>query len=449
MTTLPRSSIPGWTAGLLACGAAAHAASRVWAGAAAWEPSEVSDALPLFLGARAVNQGLDPTDPSILQQVYDALDLHVSMALFSTLYPASTAVMLAPLGAQTWPDFLADWRAIILVVLVVGAAAAGAGRLRGWRALLGAGIGGWVALTAFPTTSDALGLGQANLVIVGLLGLAIAGLARDQGGLAGAAAIVGAGIKLVPAIAIWPLLLARRWRALAWTAGAAAVILGLTWALVPLDRILEDLARTVAFQRGVEAPWVRNPATPEWLRFLGQLRRPSLGLLSLGIAGWAAHRSRHTAQARTRVLPPALGLLIAAIAVDATAVGEFYATLYIPPMILLATWPLAPEAPRWSWGLVGLVAGPAVCLSLSLGGVEAHPKLMLGGMLVWAGVALMLLHAARPLRRRVLLTLAVLGFLALAQAWIWAFRPPYMGPRSMPPMAPGGHIPHAPPPPHR
>jgi hypothetical protein len=172
-------------------------------------------------------------------------------------------------------------------------------------------------------------------------------------------------------------------------------------------------------------------------------------LLSLGIAGWASHRSRHTPKARTRVLPPALGLLIAAIAVDATAVGEFYATLCIPAMVLLATWPLAPEAPRWSWVLVGLTAGPAVCLSLSLGGVEAHPKLMLGGMLVWAGMALRLLHAVRPLGRRVILTLAILGVLALAQAWIWAFRPPYMGPKSMPPMAPGGHIPHAPPPPRR
>lgn len=440
-------TITGWAAAFLACGAAAQATRHAWRTAATWGPSSVSDALPLFLGARAVNQGLDPTDPGVLQQIYASLGIQVSMAKFSTLYPASTSVLLAPLGGHTWPNFLADWRALILCVLVLGTAVAGAGALRGWRALLGAGIGVWVAVAAFPTTGHALGLGQANLLIVGLFGVALAGLAWDRGGVTGLAAVLGAGIKLVPAIAVLPLLLARRWRALAWTAGAALLLLGLTWALVPLDRIFEDLARTIAFQRGVEAPWVRNPATPEWIRFLGQLRRPSLGLLSLVLAGGAAWRYRHTPQDRVRVLPPALGLLIAALAVDSTAVGEFYATLTIPAMVLLATWPLSPDAPRWSWALVPLVAGPALCLGMTLGGIEPHPRLMLGGMLVWAGLGVRLLHAVWPLRRRTWLVLAGLGLLALVQAWVWAFRPPYMGPRTLPPMAPGGHIPHAPPPP--
>lgn len=442
-----KSQVLGWLAALLGCGAAVHAGRRVWSEAIAWEPGMVSDALPLYLSSRAVNQGLDPTDPGVLQQIYSQLDLHVSMALFSTLYPASTAVLLSPISDQGWSGFLHSWRLIILAIFVLGTAAAGAGAARGWRAALGASVGAWVALGAYPNTGDALGLGQANLLIVGLLCVAVAGLARDWGGLTGVMAVTGAAIKLVPAIALWPLLVARRWKSLAWAAGAAVLLGVLTVIYVPLDRIIEDLTRTIAFQRGVEAPWVRNPATPEWIRFMGQLRRPSLGLISLLLSGWAAWRFRHTAADRTRVLPPALGLVIAALAVDATAVGEFYATLGIPAMILLATWPLSDEAPRWSWALLPLVMGPALCFSMDLSGIEPHPKLMLGGMLVWAGLAVRLLHAIRPHSRRAIATLAVLAILAATQAWIWAFRPPYMGPKSLPPMAPGGHIPHAPPPP--
>jgi hypothetical protein len=437
----------GWVAALLGAGAAIHATRRVWSEATAWEPGMVSDALPLYLSARAVRQGMDPTDPSVLQQVYSQLEMHVSMALFSTLYPASTAVLLSPIAGQTWPDFLHAWRWIILVLLGIGTAAAGAGSLRGWRAVLGGALGLWVAMAVFPTTGDALGLGQANLLIVGLFGLAIAGLARDRGGVTAIAAVLGAAIKLVPAIALFPLLVAKRWRALAWGLGAAGLLGILTLSCVSLERVIADLMSTIAFQRGVEAPWARNPATPEWIRWLGQLRRPSLGLLSLGLGGWAGWRARHTAEQRTTVLPTVLGLVITALAVDATAVGEFYATLLIPAMILLATWPLSPAAPRWSWALVPLIAAPAWCLSLDLSGIEPHPKLMLGGMAVWAGLTIRLLHLSRPLSRRAMITIGLLIGLAAAQSWIWAFRPPYMGPRALPPMAPGGHIPHAPPPP--
>ena len=443
-----RTRALGWLWALLAVGAAANATHRVWGEAIAWEAAKVSDALPLYLSAKAVRDGLDPTDPAVLQQVYNSLDMNVSMALFSTLYPASTAVLLAPLAGQDWAGFLHDWRVVILAVLVVGAAAAGAGAARGWRAVLGAGVGVWVAMGAYPNTADALGLGQANLLIVGLLSLAVMGLARDRGGLSGVAAITGAAIKLVPGAALWPLLMARRYKALAWAGGAMVVLGGLTVAYVPIDRIIEDLSRTIAFQRGVEAPWVRNPGTPEWIRFMGQLRRPSMGLISLVLSGWAAWRFRDTAKDRIRVLPPALGLVIAALAVDATAVGEFYATLGIPAMILLATWPLSTGAPKWSWALLPLVGGPAFCMSLELSGIESHPKLMLGGMMVWLGLAIRLLWACKPISRRTAITFAVLGVLGCTQAWIWAFRPPYMGPKALPPMAPGGHIPHAPPPPH-
>ena len=90
-----RTRALGWLGALLAVGAAANATHRVWGEAIAWEAAKVSDALPLYLSAKAVRDGLDPTDPAVLQQVYSSLDMNVSMALFSTLYPASTAVLLA------------------------------------------------------------------------------------------------------------------------------------------------------------------------------------------------------------------------------------------------------------------------------------------------------------------------------------------------------------------
>ena len=58
-----KARLLGWLSTVLAAGAAAHACLRVWSQATAWEASQVSDALPLYLSARAVREGLDPTDP--------------------------------------------------------------------------------------------------------------------------------------------------------------------------------------------------------------------------------------------------------------------------------------------------------------------------------------------------------------------------------------------------
>ena len=86
-----------WAYGAAAAAVGAAAVGKIqdaWAYALASDPSSASDSLPLYLGAKAVNQGLDPTDTATIEAVYAASDINVTKALFSVLYPPSLHVML-------------------------------------------------------------------------------------------------------------------------------------------------------------------------------------------------------------------------------------------------------------------------------------------------------------------------------------------------------------------
>ena len=428
---------------LAALGVAWAAVEKVrgaWAYAVGNSQASASDSLPLFLGAKAVHSGLDPTDPEVLQSVYLAADMQVTKAIFSVLYPPSLHVMLQPLAGLSHYGFLFYWRLILLGGLVAGLAAAGTVGVKGRRLPLAMALSVLGAFALFPLfVGVQLGLGQPNLLIVGLFGLAMGCVARGLPALAALVAVVGAGVKLVPAVIIWPLLWSRRWRPLAIAVGLGVVLAGLTLVHVPLERIVDNLASTLAFQKTVEPHWLHDPTLPTWGRFIGFLRRPSLLILSLALAAWAVWNNRTDDGRRGEASAVGMALLATALAADSTGVGAYYATMAMPGMVAVLTWPLSERRSRGAW-----VAWPAVLsiVALTDGGLiystpDVEVRLVLACSIIWVAVAARLISLAHPWTPKAKLVGSGLVLLAVAYASLWTWRPPFRGHKTLPEAFPG------------
>lgn len=438
--------------GAAAAAVAVAAWSKVrdaWVYAEAADPASASDSLPLYLGAKAVSQGLDPTDQATLEAVYTAADINVTKALFSVLYPPSIHVLLQPIAELSHYGFLHYWRIALLGVLVLGMAAAGTVGVSRPRAPLGAALAVLGAFAFFPLFVDVqLGLGQPNVIIVGLFGLAIGASGRGLNSVAAGAAVVGTAIKLVPAIVFWPMLWARRWRGLAAAALMGVVGLGLTVAHVPVDRVVANLGDTLAFQQTVEPHWLHVPSLPDWGRFLGHLRRPALLLMSLGLSGFAVWANRFNPSRRREATAVSIGLLSTALAADSSGVGAYYATMAMPGMAVLVSWPLAERGGRLAW--MGVPAS-AMVLWMTDGGLiyntpDVELKLVLSCTVMWAVIALRLVLLARPWSRRAIAGATLAVVVAAAHASLWTWRPPFRGHKTLPDAAPGSMTtPDAPP----
>ena len=426
-----------------ALGVAWAAVGRVrgaWSYAVDSNQASASDSLPLFLGAKAVRSGLDPPDPDVLQSVYTAADMQVTKAIFSVLYPPSFHVMLQPLAGLSHYGFLFYWRLILLGGLVVGLGLAGTAGVKGRRIPLAMSLSVLGAFALFPLFVDVqLGLGQPNLLIVGLFGLAMGCVARGLPAWAAAVAVVGAGIKLVPAVILWPLFWAKRWRPVAIAAGLGIGLAVLTMVHVPFERILDNLASTWAFQKTVEPHWLHDPSLPTWGRFIGFLRRPSLLVLSLVLTLWTVWVNRAHDERRGEASAMGMALLSTALAADSTGVGAYYATMAMPGMVAVLTWPLAERCSRAAW-----VMWPAVfsIVWLTDGGLiystpNVEVRLVLACTIIWAAVAVRLVSLARPWAPRARWVGLGLFLLAIAHASLWTWRPPFGGHKTLPDASPG------------
>jgi len=383
-----------------------------------------------------------------LEAVYAAADINVTKALFSVLYPPSLHVMLQPIADLSYYGFLYYWRMVLLCGLVLGMAAAGTAGLSRQRAPLGAALAVFGAFVFFPLFVDVqLGLGQPNVVIVGLFGLAMGAAARGWATPAALAAVVGAGIKLIPAIVVWPLLWARRWRALGVATGVGLVAVGVTLVHVPLDRVIDNLSSTLAFQQTVEPHWLHDRSLPDWGRFLAFLRRPLL-LLSLALTALAVWSNRSDSGPRGEASAVGMGLLSTALAADAAGVGAYYATMAMPGMAVLISWPLASRASRLSW--LGLPAAGMV-LWLTDGGLiyntpDVELKLVMACTTMWAVIALRMIQLSRPWSGRVRAGVAFALAVTVAYTSIYTWRPPFGGHKTLPGASPGSlTTPDAPP----
>ncbi len=415
--------------GLVLLAAAGWRAAAVLDASSNWSAAAAADALPLYLTTQVVAAGGDPTDPAALEAAYRAQGVQTHALMFSTLYPASVPALLQPLADRPWPDFLQAIRRLSLGGWVLGLALAGAGSAGPGRRILGAGIGALFSVVGQPLMTAALGLGQVNLLVGGLLGGVVGGLAWGRPGLAAACAVAGAAIKLVPGLAIWPLVAGRRWSALAVGVGIGALICGVTFLAVDSATAVGGVLRTVRFQGTVAPGWAAIEIYPRAVHMLAAgARHGPLGWLTLVATGVAC-----ASAPRPVVLAGAAAAGMAWLGADAAGVGVYYALLATPAAVWLLVSPLSAGRPRWTWLLLPLSAGFVVMAPAQLTSLEAELDMLLAGFAVWAGCMLTLALDARPDVGRVgrvavgliaLAALSVAGWRTVMLTWVHPLPPP-------------------------
>ena len=164
------------------------------------------------------------------------------------IYPPAFALLVAPLSLL--PDGIAAGAWLLLMQAALAAATVLV--VRSLRptpaAITGIAV---LTLTFFPLWVDAI-QGQANLLILLLTVAGIVGVLRGRN-YAALALGAAAALKLVPLLLLGWLVVERRWRALAYTVGGAALVTAAGVALRPSDtvtfltQVLPQLSRGTAF----------------------------------------------------------------------------------------------------------------------------------------------------------------------------------------------------------
>lgn len=356
----------------------AHIASIEIIGAST---TRASDALPLYLSACAVRDGLDPTLQKSLEVAYDARHLDVGAATFSNLYPATAGVLLQSMCVVSWDTFEAGWRWLqLLSIASFALSAAWIAEGDRWQRLAWGGAVG-VVLAWHPVTQECVRLGQVNMVLAGMIAVAMAAVIRGSERTAGALLAIGGLVKLVPAAMLVPMLAARRF-------GAATVIVSvgllggaITLAWVPLARVLAGIAETLAFQAAIDPDWLvgKHPA-PGWMRSIGYARHDALQWIALGSALVipALRPSRRTAIA-------GIGVLTAWLGADAAGFHVLYAPLAFPVFVLLVGSVSRVAVLGATFWLLGVVELP---------GLDAEPRMVLWGCVATALAGEALIRAA-------------------------------------------------------
>ena len=339
-------------------------------------PTRMSDALPLYLYGAAFLEGLSPVDPASLQQVYDERGMRVGAALWSTLYPATAAPLMALLGWLGWEAFNTVWGLILLVsCLAVGAVVPG-GRDRWVAAGLGVALMGF-----FLPTAEAARLGQVNALLALLGAGSLWAIHRDRDLGAGVLVGLGACLKLVPAVLAFPWLLARRWKVAVGGLLVGVPVLLVSFLVTSPSELVAALQTTAHFQDTVAPAWLDAMAFPAWLVELGTIRHRGLFAASLGATSvlvlWRPGRE---------VLVGCGALLLAWLGADAAAFHVLYAPLYAPAMIWLALWALD-EGPSWRFLVsLGAVLGGLALPRIDFMVQDATVSCVVYGYLLWIGV---------------------------------------------------------------
>lgn len=339
--------------------------------------TRASDALPLYLSACAVRDGLDPTVQKSLEAAYDARHLDVGAATFSNLYPATAGVLLQPMCVVSWDAFETAWRWLqLLSIASFAVSAAWIADGDRWRRLAWGGAVG-VVLAWHPVTRECVRLGQVNMVLAGMIAVAMAAVIRGRERTAGVLLAVGGLVKLVPAAMILPLAAGKRWGAAGFVAAGGIVGGVVTMAWVPLSRIVGGIRETLAFQAAIDPDWLvgKHPA-PEWMRFVGYARHDALQWIALGAAfliPWL-RPSRRTAIA-------GIGVITGWLGADAAGFHVLYAPLAFPVFVLLVGNPSRLALLSLAFWLLGVVELP---------GLDPEPRMVLWGCVatVLAGEAL-------------------------------------------------------------
>jgi hypothetical protein len=358
---------------------------------------EAADALPVYLATVTLAEGRDPGDREQLRASYEARGLRARAATYSTLYPASLPALLRPAGGMGWPSFVGLWRGLLLLGLFACGLVGCIGRpLLPWARGVAPGVG-LLVLVLIPASGECVRLGQANMLLAGLLAVAFMAVGRGRDGVGGAALAVGVAIKLVPGLALLPLIAARRWRAVAVAAVVGGLCLGLASWLLPLDAIVAAVLDTARFQASIHPDWAARHAQPlRWLGFVAALRHGPLLLLTLAVGLPAV-----VLAPRRAVILPVLAMVSAWLGCTAGAFHVLYAPLLYPALLFVVAWPMEADAERgWSHAGAGLaLAAAAAAFLLAPPTVVLEARVTLLGMLLWGLAALRLWRAWRALPR--------------------------------------------------
>jgi alpha-1,2-mannosyltransferase len=213
------------------------------------------------------------------------------------IYPPAFALLVAPLSLL--PDGISAGAWLLMMQAALGGAAILILRSLRPGTAVSTGIAA-LTLTFFPLWVDAI-QGQANLLILLLTVAGIVGVlhGRSYAGLALGAA---AALKLVPLLLLGWLLLERRWRALGYMLGGAALLTAAGAAIRPddtltfLTRVLPQLSKGTGFydNQSVNGVLTRlfsaNPYAQPW--FVFPWEPALLAALAIALAGFWLLRSR-------------------------------------------------------------------------------------------------------------------------------------------------------------
>lgn len=293
------------------------------------------DLAPLYLGGWALWHGLDPTSPAVHAAEWARVGAGTPPGAWFMPYPASAALLAMPLCYVGWQALAEPMWVASVTTLALGAVCAGLGRPGGLRErLAGAGLA-LMAVMGLEVTPHALNIGQINPIVVGLVLAAAAALARgwERGG--GLLLALGAALKLFPGVLLLPLLLARRWRALAWAAGGGGLLALATWSQWAGWSPLADLGRAWE-QVTVGQAHVHPPLGGYW-----HLRGAVAGALSAALGLWLVRRRRDA-----RAVDALLGLALALGAVEAGGLSPPHEVLLVAPALAWLAGSAAPDGAR-------------------------------------------------------------------------------------------------------
>lgn len=338
-----------------------------------------NDFADYWAAARILDLGGDPYDKRLLAQVLDQAGMHTLVGTGYS-YPLLLAELLRPLGLLpplvagalfTAAGIAALWLAMALLLSPID----GASRWPAWALATGAGV--------FAPIGGSLYIGQANLLLLPPLALALRGVAAPAG------PAVAAAVKLYPAAAAiaWGSLGRRGLRPLATTVAATAAL-----ALGPnLVTGRWSYGSSLLAMFGPDPYWT-NQSLNGWL---SRLAPPGVPVTPLMVAVAAALGALTIAVvARQRQgWPGAFALLLcyAAVAAPKNSLWNFASLI----VVLVFTWTLVRGRPvatlllALSWALFDALA-PAVALlgrpptSAWASSAPLYGALLLGGLLAWA-----------------------------------------------------------------
>lgn len=278
-------------------------------------------------------------------------------------YPFYTVFLLVPLVPLTYSWASAVWLTLIQVALI--GATLLALRLYRWQPSL------WLlALTvlwtlAFYHSARTIFLGQFAGPVYFLIVLCLWALHRRLDGLAGVALALSTvkpqmSFLLIPALVLWAVL-HRRWRFLAWAAGAMALLLLASFALEPgwLGDFVAQVARYPSYTALGSPLWIITHAIWPALGSPGEIFLVALALGWLLYAAW--HGLRRGAGEGAFHWAIGVTLVVTNLIAPRTATTN-YVMMYPALFLGLKLW--AARSPRGSWWI-------AIFYALSIAGLWA------------------------------------------------------------------------------